>query len=254
MSQSWPMEPALISGFCSVMQMRVFLTPPGRNTNPSQVSSQQMLVLIYLPRKDGKLSQLRRKGHTNSQISGEPVWNWGPCGLKAEILQLRQPCPAVLLIQFKVNFRQQRALSALFQWQQVFSSRIHLLFSLMIFLSTKNPTLVQMLSFVYSQLFDQENHLNQDASNYVFSTEGHIFRLDTRFRKKAWEIPTDRVVRTTQVKSPVTFSRTSNNDSHWVSTFKTIPLTKQLHISLYSIISQYITFHEIPVNSLENVL
>ena len=32
------------------------LTPPGRDTNPLQVSSQQMLVLIYLPRKDGKLS------------------------------------------------------------------------------------------------------------------------------------------------------------------------------------------------------
>ena len=37
------------------------LTPPGWDTNPSQVSSQQMLVLIYLPRKDGKLSWLRRK-------------------------------------------------------------------------------------------------------------------------------------------------------------------------------------------------
>ena len=32
------------------------LTPPGQNTNPLQVSSQQMLVLIYLPWKDGKLS------------------------------------------------------------------------------------------------------------------------------------------------------------------------------------------------------
>ena len=32
------------------------LTPPGQDTNPSQVSFQQMLVLIYLPLKDGKLS------------------------------------------------------------------------------------------------------------------------------------------------------------------------------------------------------
>ena len=37
------------------------LTPPGWDTNTSQVSSQQTLVLIYLPRKDGKLSWLRRK-------------------------------------------------------------------------------------------------------------------------------------------------------------------------------------------------
>ncbi|XP_078342728.1 ER degradation-enhancing alpha-mannosidase-like protein 1 isoform X2 [Oculina patagonica] len=32
-------------------------------------------------------------------------------------------------------------------------------------------------------LFDEKNHVNQDASNYIFSTEGHIFRLDTQFRK-----------------------------------------------------------------------
>ena len=32
------------------------LIPPGQNTNPSKVNSQQTLVLIYLPRKDGKQS------------------------------------------------------------------------------------------------------------------------------------------------------------------------------------------------------
>ena len=42
-----PMELALTSSFCSV---------PVRDFNPSQVCSQQMLVLIYLPRKDRKLS------------------------------------------------------------------------------------------------------------------------------------------------------------------------------------------------------
>ena len=47
------MEPALISGFCSVKQMS--LTLPGWDANPSQVSNQQMLVLIYLPRKNEKL-------------------------------------------------------------------------------------------------------------------------------------------------------------------------------------------------------
>ena len=33
------------------------LTPPGWDTNPSQVGSQQMMVLLYLPRKDGKLNR-----------------------------------------------------------------------------------------------------------------------------------------------------------------------------------------------------
>ena len=39
-----------------VLSRRESLTPPERDTNLSQVSPQQMLVLIYLPRKDGKLS------------------------------------------------------------------------------------------------------------------------------------------------------------------------------------------------------
>ncbi|XP_028516493.1 ER degradation-enhancing alpha-mannosidase-like protein 1 isoform X2 [Exaiptasia diaphana] len=37
-------------------------------------------------------------------------------------------------------------------------------------------------------LFDHENHVNQDASNYIFSTEGHLFRLDTRMRKRPWDV------------------------------------------------------------------
>ena len=61
------------------------LTPPGWDTNPSQVSSQQMLVLIYLPWKDGKLNWLRRerKSHKSVQISAEPgielgtLWSQG---------------------------------------------------------------------------------------------------------------------------------------------------------------------------------
>lgn len=36
-------------------------------------------------------------------------------------------------------------------------------------------------------LFDEENHLNKEASKYVFSTEGHIFPIDKRFRVKPWE-------------------------------------------------------------------
>ena len=62
----WPIEPALISGFCSVKRISVLsLTLHGWDTNPPQVSSQQRLVLICLPRKDGKLSYLRRKSKAN---------------------------------------------------------------------------------------------------------------------------------------------------------------------------------------------
>lgn len=44
------------------------------------------------------------------------------------------------------------------------------------------------------QLFDEKNHVNQDASNYIFSTEGHIFKLDTRFRKRPWDLESKRYV------------------------------------------------------------
>ena len=49
----WSMKPVLISVVLSGWEC---LSPPGRDTNPSLVSSQQTLVLIYLPRKDGKPS------------------------------------------------------------------------------------------------------------------------------------------------------------------------------------------------------
>ena len=82
-----PMEPALISGFCNDKRMRVF-DSPGQDTNPSQVSSQQTLVFIYLPRKDGKPSWLRRKRrpHKDLNLGKVPGSNWGPRGWKAEIL------------------------------------------------------------------------------------------------------------------------------------------------------------------------
>ena len=67
------------------------LTPPGCDTSPIQVSSQQTLVLIYLPRKDGKLSWLRqkRRSHNYSNLGRSGI-ALGPWGQKAEILQLSQ--------------------------------------------------------------------------------------------------------------------------------------------------------------------
>ena len=46
------------------------LIPPGQDTNPLQVSSQQTVVLIYLSRMDGKLSLalVEKKVHTYSNL------------------------------------------------------------------------------------------------------------------------------------------------------------------------------------------
>lgn len=35
-------------------------------------------------------------------------------------------------------------------------------------------------------LFDFENPLNKDASNWIFSTEGHIFKVEENYRNKQW--------------------------------------------------------------------
>ena len=50
----WPMEPAVISSFCGAMRMTVFDSPLEETLAFS--SFQQILVLISLPQKDGKLS------------------------------------------------------------------------------------------------------------------------------------------------------------------------------------------------------
>lgn len=36
-------------------------------------------------------------------------------------------------------------------------------------------------------LFDKDNHLNKQASQYLFNTEGHIFPISQKFRRKPWE-------------------------------------------------------------------
>lgn len=38
----------------------------------------------------------------------------------------------------------------------------------------------------FFQLFDTDNYLNRNFEKFVFSTEGHIFSLQRRFRKKLW--------------------------------------------------------------------
>ena len=37
------------------------------------------------------------------------------------------------------------------------------------------------------QLFDEDNHVNKEATRYVFTTEGHVIPIDKRFREKPWQ-------------------------------------------------------------------
>ena len=83
----------LISGFFSVKRMRV-LTPPGWDTNKSQVSYHQTLVLIYLPWKDRRLSYHRRKkrSHKYSNL-GRARIKLGTLWLESRDLATAQTMP-----------------------------------------------------------------------------------------------------------------------------------------------------------------
>lgn len=62
-------------------------------------------------------------------------------------------------------------------------------------------------------LFDDNNHLNQDASNYIFSTEGHVFRIDSRFRKRPWDEESRMFAQRTTKRTFHTQSSGGYNDS-----------------------------------------
>ena len=71
------------------------LTPPGRDTNLSQVSFQQMLVLITdLRRKRGKLSELlQRRSHKCSTLDRAKDQTGDLVAGRQRSYQLRQPFP-----------------------------------------------------------------------------------------------------------------------------------------------------------------
>ena len=72
------------------------LTPPGWDTNPSQVSSQQMLgwySFTYPGRMESWVGLSGKEGRTNIRILAEPVSNWEPCGRKADILPTAPTMP-----------------------------------------------------------------------------------------------------------------------------------------------------------------
>ena len=90
----------LLSPVSVVLSRWESMTPPGRDTNPSQFSSQQTLVLIYLPWKDESWVSLGGKeGYTNIQITVKPESNRRRCGRKAEILPIAPIMPALAVIE-----------------------------------------------------------------------------------------------------------------------------------------------------------
>lgn len=73
--------------------------------------------------------------------------------------------------------------------------------------------LKRLIVSLFSQLFDDNNHLNQDASNYIFSTEGHVFRIDSRFRKRPWDEESKMFAQRTTKRTFHTQSSGGYNDS-----------------------------------------
>eukprot|EP00794_Sanderia_malayensis_P005986 gene5986-6682_t len=61
-------------------------------------------------------------------------------------------------------------------------------------------------------LFDRENPVNRDASNYIFSTEGHIFKLDSLYRKSVDSYNNNNNGQTKTVSS-ITFSNSALNST-----------------------------------------
>ena len=84
------MKPALISGFCCVK-----LPPDGTIIYRRLAPSRCWYSFTYPGEMESLISLGGKEGHMNNQISAEPGSSWGPCGRKAEILQLRQPCPPI---------------------------------------------------------------------------------------------------------------------------------------------------------------
>ena len=94
---SGPWSRRLISGFCSAKRMRVFDSPlDGTLIHCRLTPSRRWYSFTYPGRMESWVSLGRKEGRTNIQISVERESNWRPCGWKAKILQLHQPCPPTM--------------------------------------------------------------------------------------------------------------------------------------------------------------
>ena len=62
------------------------------------------------------------------------------------------------------------------------------------------------LFFFFLQLFDHDNPVNKQASKYIFTTEGHFFKLD----KSLWKVDSQFLDLTKGYKDVFTDARSSN--------------------------------------------
>ncbi|ESO91199.1 hypothetical protein LOTGIDRAFT_105585 [Lottia gigantea] len=60
-------------------------------------------------------------------------------------------------------------------------------------------------------LFDKDNHVNKEASRYVFTTEGHILPITRKLRQKVWSPSSDITV------SPIVDTRTNTTNCESIS-------------------------------------
>ena len=86
----WPVEPVLISGFCSVILLLLDGTLIHRRLAPSR----RWYSFTYPGRMESWVSLGGKDTQTSIQLSAEPGSNWGPCGRKAEILLNAPTMPA----------------------------------------------------------------------------------------------------------------------------------------------------------------
>ena len=92
---SWPIKPALISGFCSAKRIRIF-DSSGRSTNPSQVSSQEFLK-GWKTEVSKKIAQMFKSRQSRG-------WNWWPSDRKADLTNCtKYSRPSHLCIYQKVS-------------------------------------------------------------------------------------------------------------------------------------------------------
>nr|CAD7567825.1 unnamed protein product [Timema californicum] len=50
-----------------------------------------------------------------------------------------------------------------------------------------NKSTIKYMQYL-NQLFDKDNYVNKHFGKFLFTTEGHILPIDSRFRSKLWEI------------------------------------------------------------------
>ena len=93
--------------------------------------------------------------------------------------------------------------------------------------------LSETMKYLYL-LFDFENPMNQESSKWIFSTEGHVFRLDNRYRKILEDAENAKNIR--KFRSTIYSSRLNSTLDHCSSykdmKFSRMPLKQQYYDEL----------------------